>query len=338
MRVSVVIPVYDRQLLCERALRSALAQAVEGIEIVIVDDCSPSAFVLPADLVSDPRIRVLRHTVNRGAGAARDTGVAASRGPWIAFLDSDDTWLPGTLGQRLDLAEREFAASGNPMVAYAAGFVLDRKSAGRQDQRMPVASADIKDFVSGCWFAHGSTALLRREAFDRVGPTDPALRRLEDYDWFIRFALLGGRLEIWPHFAALIEVRSKAGLRSAEPSIAHLRAKYANPATRLPPDVINQIEACFDFERASIRSADGRWLATLFYLCRSFWRVPRTTLRLRRLWSRTALDLPAGCAASAPAHANGGLVESDPFGKPATRLESTEHESAKLNLSREPMR
>ena len=157
---------------------------------------------------------------------------------------------------------------------------------------MPVASADIKDFVSSCWFAHGSTALLRREAFDRVGPTDPGLRRLEDYDWFIRFALLGGRLEIWPHFAALIEVRSKAGMQSAEPSIAHLRAKYANPAARLPPDVINQIEACLDFELASIRSADGRWLATLFYLCRSFWRVPRTTLHLRRLWTRTAVDLP----------------------------------------------
>jgi hypothetical protein len=110
-------------------------------------------------------------------------------------------------------------------------------------------------------------------------------------------------LEIWPHFAALIEVRSKAGMQSAEPSIAHLRAKYANPAAGLPPDVINQIEACFDFELASMRSADGRWLATLFYLCRSFWRVPRTNLHLRRLWKRTAVDLPAGYGASAPAHA-----------------------------------
>ena len=96
------------------------------------------------------------------------------------------------------------AASADPMVAYSAGFVLERKASGRSDPRIPVASADLKDFVSGCWFAHGSTALLRREAFARVGPADPALRRLEDFDWFIRFVSTGGRLEVWPHIAAVI--------------------------------------------------------------------------------------------------------------------------------------
>ena len=139
-RLSVVIPTYDRQALCERALRSALAQDVDGMEVIVVDDCSPSPFMLPADCASDPRIRVLRHDVNRGAGQARDTGVAASRAEWIAFLDSDDYWLPGTLAQRLDRAERAFAASADPLVAYAAGFVLERKSSGRREPRIPVAS------------------------------------------------------------------------------------------------------------------------------------------------------------------------------------------------------
>jgi len=288
MRVSVVIPLYDRQALGERALRSAREQDVAGMEIIVVDDGSNPPFRLPADLAFDPQVRVVRHDTNRGAGRARDTGVAAARGDWIAFLDSDDYWLPGTLGPRLELAERAFAAKADPMVAYAAGFVLDRRSNGHHHQqtRIPLASADLNDFVSGCWFAHGSTALLRREAFACVGPTDPGLRRFEDYDWFVRFALAGGRLEVWPHVAAIVEILKKPPVATAEEVVSYLRAKYAGPGSsyRLAPDVINRMEACFDFELASSLSADKQWLATVAHLIRSLWRVPRTTLYLRRLW------------------------------------------------------
>jgi glycosyltransferase involved in cell wall biosynthesis len=288
MRVSVVIPVYDRQALGERALRSAAAQDVDGMEVIVVDDGSDPAFQPPADLAADPNIRVLRHEENRGAGRARDTGVAAARGDWIAFLDSDDHWLPGTLAPRLDMAERAFVATRDPMVAYAAGFVLDRRLNGHQQQetRIPLPSADVADFLSGCWFAHGSTALLRREAFARVGECDPGLRRFEDYDWFVRFALAGGRLEVWPHVAAIVEVTKKPRVAAVHEVVDHLRAKYSDPhgPYRLAPDAINRLEACLDFELASSLSADKKWLPTLVHLARSFWRVPRTTLHLRRLW------------------------------------------------------
>ena len=286
MRVSVVIPVYNRQALGERALRSARSQEVDGMEVVVVDDTSDPPFALPPDLAGDPQIRVLRHEQNLGAGRSRDTGVAAARGDWIAFLDSDDYWLPGTLGPRLEFAERAFAAAGDPMVAYAAGFVLERKPNSQHETRIPLPSADIADFVSGCWFAHGSTALLRREAFARIGPTDPALRRLEDFDWIIRFALAGGRLEVWPHVAAIVEVAKKPRVAAVEDVISHLRAKYGDPGGpyHLAPAVINRLEACFDFELASSLSAHKQWLPTLFHLARSFWRVPRTSLHLRRMW------------------------------------------------------
>lgn len=288
MRVSVVIPVYDRQALGERALRSAVVQDVDGIEVVVVDDGSDPAFQVPADLASDDRVRVVRHEENRGAGRSRDTGVAAARGDWIAFLDSDDYWLPGTLAPRLEMAERAFSATRDPMVAYAAGFVLDRRLNGHQHQetRIPLPSADIADFLSGCWFAHGSTALLQREAFARVGECDPGLRRYEDYDWFVRFALAGGRLDVWPHVAAIVEVTKKPRVAAVHEVVDHLRAKYADPngPYRLAPDAINRLEACLDFELASSLSADKKWLPTLIHLARSFWRVPRTTLHLRRLW------------------------------------------------------
>jgi glycosyltransferase involved in cell wall biosynthesis len=286
MRVSVVIPTYNRQALGERALRSARSQEVDSMEVVVVDDSSDPPFALPADLACDPQVRLVRHDKNQGAGRARDTGVAVARGDWIAFLDSDDYWLPGTLRPRLEFAERAFAAGGDAMVAYAAGFVLDRKNGDHQETRIPLASADLRDFVSGCWFAHGSTAVLHRDAFARVGQTDPALRRFEDYDWFLRFALAGGRLEVWPHVAAIVEVMKKPRVSDVEEVVAHLRAKYADPhgPYRLTPEVINRLEACFDFELASSLSADRKWVPTLVHLARSFWRVPRTSLHLRRMW------------------------------------------------------
>jgi glycosyltransferase involved in cell wall biosynthesis len=288
MRVSVVIPIYERQALGERALSSARSQDVDGMEVVLVDDGSHPPFRVPAELDADARIRVVRHEKNRGAGRARDTGVASARGAWIAFLDSDDYWLPGTLAPRLELAERAFAAVGDPMVAYAAGFVLDRRMDGEhhQETRIPLPSADIDDFLSGCWFAHGSTALLRREAFARVGESDPGLQRFEDYDWFVRFALAGGRLDVWPHVAAVVEVSKKPRVSAVHDVVRHMRAKYTDPQGpyRLAPQAINRLEACLDFELASSLSADKKWLPTLIHLARSFWRVPRTTLHLRRLW------------------------------------------------------
>jgi hypothetical protein len=71
---------------------------------------------------------------------------------------------------------------------------------------------------------------------------------------------------------------------------SQLRAKYldANGTYRLAPEVVNQFEACFDFELASSLASEKQWLLMLFHLGRSFWRVPRGSLHLRRLWTHPA--------------------------------------------------
>ena len=102
--VSVVIPVFERQAQGIEALRSALAQIGAKDEIVIVDDGSKEPFWLPDYAAADPRVTLIRHDVNRGAAAARNTGVKAALGTWIAFLDSDDLWLPGKLDVQRALA------------------------------------------------------------------------------------------------------------------------------------------------------------------------------------------------------------------------------------------
>jgi glycosyltransferase involved in cell wall biosynthesis len=99
--LTVVIPTYNRQDITLRALTSVLDQGLADIEVVVVDDGSQPEFVLPAVVADDRRVRLVRHGANRGAAAARNTGLARAHGRWAAFLDSDDRWLPGTLAPRL---------------------------------------------------------------------------------------------------------------------------------------------------------------------------------------------------------------------------------------------
>ena len=90
--VTVVIPAWNREALIARAVESALAQ-VPGrpAEIIVVDDCSSDATGAVAEALG---ARVIRHEVNQGEAGARNTGVAAASHEWVAFLDSDDEWLP----------------------------------------------------------------------------------------------------------------------------------------------------------------------------------------------------------------------------------------------------
>src|SRR5690348_6716413 len=89
--VSAVIPAFNSELCVSNAIQSALAQTYEIAEIIVVDDGSIDGTARLA--ASFPKTRVIRRP-NGGQGAARNTGVAAASGDWIAFLDSDDTWHP----------------------------------------------------------------------------------------------------------------------------------------------------------------------------------------------------------------------------------------------------
>ena len=92
--MSVVIPTRDRPRLLQRALASALRQVGVVAEVVIVDDGgSPPVALAP----TGGRVRVLRKDRSEGVSAARNAGIAAARGEWVAFLDDDDVWAPAKL-------------------------------------------------------------------------------------------------------------------------------------------------------------------------------------------------------------------------------------------------
>jgi glycosyltransferase involved in cell wall biosynthesis len=293
-RISVIIPVYNRQALTERALHSVRNQDVQDMEIIVVDDCSQPPFQLPETLAIKNSIRVIRHGENRGAGPARNSGIQAAHADWLAFLDSDDYWPANTLQPRLQLAEQNFRINHDPMVAYAGGFVYDDARTGARDTRVPRPSRDPRDFASGCWFCPGSTLLAHKAAFQLIGSFDPALRRLEDLDWFIRFALAGGRLEVWPDTAAIVEVGAKPQLRVLEDAATQLHAKYLESTgpVHLPPSMARRLESYLDVERAAGCASRRQWLAALYYLARSLIKVPRLTLHLERFWDTSRAPNP----------------------------------------------
>src|SRR3954463_5692049 len=100
-KVSVVIPVYDDSATLDRAIRSVIAQTYPVSEIIVVDDGSPER--IDAQSQGAVEVRIVEHDVNRGPSAARNSGIRASSGDYVAFLDADDTWRPTKLALQLEL-------------------------------------------------------------------------------------------------------------------------------------------------------------------------------------------------------------------------------------------
>jgi glycosyltransferase involved in cell wall biosynthesis len=94
MRLSVIIPTYNRAHLVTRAIESVLRELAAGDEVIVVDDGSKDAAAATVRAISDPRVRYIEQE-HAGAGAARNLGTREANGDLIAFLDSDDEWLPG---------------------------------------------------------------------------------------------------------------------------------------------------------------------------------------------------------------------------------------------------
>jgi len=97
--VSVIIPTYNRAHLVGRSIQSVINQTYQDFEIIVVDDGSTdnTEDIIKEFQKKDKRIKHIKHNKNKGGSAARNTGIRAARGEYIAFLDSDDEWMPTKL-------------------------------------------------------------------------------------------------------------------------------------------------------------------------------------------------------------------------------------------------
>jgi glycosyltransferase involved in cell wall biosynthesis len=178
----VVIPVYNRPLAARRAIDSVLAQTCQDFEIIVADDGSEAAVSTEVDGIGDPRIRLIRHAVNRGASAARNTGARAGTAPFIAFLDSDDEWLPTKLERQLEVFRRSterlaLVYTGSERV-YADGSTTTFIPHRYDD----LALALLTENAVG----ETSVGMVRRSAFDTIGGFDESLPSSQDLDLWLR--------------------------------------------------------------------------------------------------------------------------------------------------------
>jgi glycosyltransferase involved in cell wall biosynthesis len=301
LRISVVIPVYARQHGAVRAVRSAFSQRGPWIEIIVVDDGSPEPFRLPGDLEADDRIRIVRHPVNQGASAARNSGITAARGNWIAFLDSDDVWLPGKLEGQIAFLLDDQASNPDPMTFYCTGFRQVTAGSGTTIDRLPRGADDPRDLASGCWYSPGSTALVSKVALERIGGLDCELKRLEDLDWALRLSLAGGQLRVAPIIGAVVKVGARPGPTKIDAACRYLIAKWrAEPQVRRLRGLLRRLKAYTDVERAAACHHAGDHLAGMWYLARSLLRAPRTGLHLRQWWPEGVRSLEGAAPGEVP--------------------------------------
>jgi glycosyltransferase involved in cell wall biosynthesis len=181
--VSVVIPTYNRQTALFRAIKSVEAQTRGDWELIVVDDASTDGTEEAARSLKDRRIVYLRHPRNWGGGAARNTGIQQAQGRYVAFLDSDDEWLPEKLARDVE------ALAGDGVGLVYCGKELVDPEGRLLLRRIPTLQGEVyrqllaHDFIGSC-----SRVAVRKEVIDKVGGFDDGLPSGQDWDMWVRAA------------------------------------------------------------------------------------------------------------------------------------------------------
>jgi glycosyltransferase involved in cell wall biosynthesis len=183
--VSVVLPTYDRETYLREAVDSVFSQSYDSIELILVDDHSP---VPTKEVLSDRLeqtahpVECLRHEENQGASAARNTGIEAASGDFIAFLDDDDYWKPTKVEQQLNTFAQASPEVG--VVCTGQAFVDDGRTVSVQ--RPTVRKKVTRDLLSGAEVGTFSTVMVRSTVPDVVGDLDERFPCWQDREWLLR--------------------------------------------------------------------------------------------------------------------------------------------------------
>ncbi len=182
-KVSVIIPTYNRLPMLKEAVDSVLAQDVEDMELIVVDDGSTDG---TADEIKryGGRVKLFQHAVNKGVSAARNKGILHARGKYIAFLDSDDLWVKGKLKIQVTFLD------DNPHYPLCYTDEIWIRKGKRVNPMLKHAkySGWIFEKCLPLCIISPSSVMIKRTLFSRVGLFDEALPVCEDYDFWLRIS------------------------------------------------------------------------------------------------------------------------------------------------------
>jgi glycosyltransferase involved in cell wall biosynthesis len=232
--VSVVIPTHNRACELEQAIDSALSQSLQDLEIIVVDDGSTDE-TQALSAKYDARVIFLRQEKS-GASVARNAGILAARGEFVAFLDSDDTFLPGHLEDSVAFLRSEpgidfvfgdvekFNAAGVEMASFFKGKRVERIPFDpRGPDRRVFLRSIFPDLIAGN-FIPTPTLVVRRGCFARTGLFNPEFKFLNDTEMYLRMTRLyrGGCFN-----------RVVARVRVGEDNLTHPRWSEIRARTKL---------------------------------------------------------------------------------------------------------
>ena len=189
--VSVIIPAYNASEFIGETLDSVFAQTFNDFEVLLINDGSPDTQELERVLQRFPATLRYIKQENRGAAAARNTGLREARGEFVAFLDADDTWLSSFLQKQMEFLKRQNA----DFVFCDALLFGEASSAGRTFMQLQPSRGEVtpERLLAVDVTVLTSTVLARRQPILQVGLFDESLRRGHDFDLWLRLAKLGIR-------------------------------------------------------------------------------------------------------------------------------------------------
>ncbi|MGA3035131.1 MAG: glycosyltransferase family A protein [Terracidiphilus sp.] len=189
--VSIIIPAFNAERFIAKALESVCAQTYRSWEVVFIDDGGTDGTLqLVTEFSSKVSrlVQILRHARARGPSAARNTGMKAAKGQFIAFLDADDFWLPDHLESLCAILR-----SGKADLAYSDCFVF-REALSGDVELLPIDTTEVKNPATDLFrrnFINPSGAAITCGLMEKVGEFDQTMRGTEDADYWIRAAING---------------------------------------------------------------------------------------------------------------------------------------------------
>ena len=184
LNVSVIIPTYNRKSLLKRALRSVSSQMFVPQEIIVVDDGSSDG---TKDWVLErfPYVRYI-YQDNFGVSSARNAGIKEAKGSWIAFLDSDDEWMPNKLEQQ----KRVINSSQEAWLCHTNEIWIRNGVRVNQMKKHQKYGGDVFENCLDICRISPSSVLIKKEVFAMVGLFDESLKVCEDYDLWLRITAI----------------------------------------------------------------------------------------------------------------------------------------------------
>jgi len=189
--ISVVMPSYNHAAFIGRTIGSVLGQTYSNFELIIVDNHSQDGTEAVVAACKDPRIKYVKFSNNGVIAASRNHGVGLSRGEYVAFVDSDDLWLPEKLEKQMEA----FLSPGSPVMVYSRYKLItgDAVSEKVLPEAGKCAGGDIFKALYLGHFIACSGVMVKKKVLDEAGGFDetPAFLAVEDMDLWLRLALAG---------------------------------------------------------------------------------------------------------------------------------------------------